>query len=97
MQGKEIINQLGNVARVSVPMLVYFLAMFAPSLVIAWYSRMTYAYAATQAFTASSNKWVDGGGRAGWGGGGVWKRVHEVRAAKRIRAGLNTLKAGRRR
>jgi hypothetical protein len=29
---------------------------------------MTYAYAATQAFTASSNKWVDGGGRAGWGG-----------------------------
>lgn len=54
-QGKEIINQLGNVARVSVPMLVYFLAMFALSLVIAWYSRMTYAYAATQAFTASSN------------------------------------------
>ena len=55
-KGKLIINQLGNVARVSVPMLLSFLIMFTLSLVVAWYTRMTYSYAAMQAFTASSNK-----------------------------------------
>jgi len=59
-QGKAIISQLGSVARVSVPMFVYFLLMFGVSLVVAWYAKMPYAYAATQAFTASSNKCVEG-------------------------------------
>ncbi|KAI8476375.1 MAG: sodium bile acid symporter family-domain-containing protein [Monoraphidium minutum] len=54
-QGKAIISQLGSVARVSVPMLAYFLLMFALSLAVAWAARMPYAYAATQAFTAASN------------------------------------------
>jgi hypothetical protein len=56
LQGKLIISQLGSVARVAVPMLLYFLIMFALSLALAWYTRMTYPYAAMQAFTASSNK-----------------------------------------
>lgn len=54
-QGKAIISELGNVARVSVPMLIYFGLMFALSFVVAWVARMPYAYAATQAFTAASN------------------------------------------
>ena len=49
-------SQLGSVARVAVPMLAYFALMFAASMAVAWAVRMPYSYAATQAFTASSNK-----------------------------------------
>ncbi|GBF99582.1 arsenite transporter [Raphidocelis subcapitata] len=54
-QGQAIVSQLGNVARVAVPMLVYFLLMFGTSLAVAWALRMPYSYAVTQAFTAASN------------------------------------------
>lgn len=55
-QGRLIVSQLGGVARVAVPMTIYFLLMFALSLALAWATKMTYPYAAMQAFTASSNK-----------------------------------------
>jgi hypothetical protein len=61
-------------------MLVYFLLMFALSLAVAWATRMPYAYAVTQAFTASSNKCVrPGGGGEGKGGGAT--ADHRVRFA----------------
>ena len=43
-------------------MLVYFPLMFGLALAAAWAARMPYAYAATQAFTAASNKCARGGG-----------------------------------
>ena len=64
-----MINELGSVARTAVPMLIYFMIMFAVSFAAAWYAKMPYAYAATQAFTASSNKW--GAGPRVFGGVGV--------------------------
>jgi ACR3 family arsenite transporter len=63
-QGKAIVTQLGGVARVAVPMLVYFLLMYALSLVIAWYARMPYAYATTQVRA--------GGGAEERGRGWLW-------------------------
>eukprot|EP00877_Chromochloris_zofingiensis_P010831 jgi/Chrzof1/6000/Cz17g00070.t1 len=54
-QGDKIIGEIGNVARVAVPMLIYFSLMFFASLAISYYCHMNYSYAVTQAFTASSN------------------------------------------
>eukprot|EP00877_Chromochloris_zofingiensis_P004850 jgi/Chrzof1/14366/Cz09g00060.t1 len=54
-QGDKIIGEIGNVARVAVPMLIYFSLMFFSSLAISYYCHMNYSYAVTQAFTASSN------------------------------------------
>jgi ACR3 family arsenite transporter len=52
---QDIIGQIANIARVAVPMFVYFIAMFFVSLGVSYWHRMSYAYAATQAFTAASN------------------------------------------
>ena len=52
-QGSKIVSEIGNVARVAVPMFIYFLIMFAGTLAVCWYSRASYSYAATQAFTAA--------------------------------------------
>lgn len=54
-QGSNIIHQIGNVARVSVPMLLYFNLMFFLSLAISHKLRMSYEFSVTQAFTAASN------------------------------------------
>ncbi|KAI9026988.1 arsenical-resistance protein [Hyaloraphidium curvatum] len=54
-QGPQIVSQIGAVARTAVPMLIYFCLMWAASFAIAWYTYAPYAYAVTQAFTASSN------------------------------------------
>jgi len=54
-QGEGIVEQIGPVARVSVPMLLYFATMFTLTLGIAYYMRFPYELAVTQAFTASSN------------------------------------------
>lgn len=52
---QDILGQVGNVARVAVPMLLYFLSMFALSLAVSFFLKMPYSFAATQAFTAASN------------------------------------------
>lgn len=56
LQGARVMADLGNVARVAVPMCMYFAAMWAGAL---WLTRRStsgsYALAVTQAFTASSN------------------------------------------
>jgi ACR3 family arsenite transporter len=52
---QDILGQVGNVARVAVPMLLYFLAMFAVSLALSVKLRASYAASVTQAFTAASN------------------------------------------
>jgi ACR3 family arsenite transporter len=54
-QGANIVNQIGNVARVAVPMFIYFTVMFFTSLLISWKLKSVYSYAVTQAFTAASN------------------------------------------
>lgn len=52
---QDILGQVGSVARVAVPMLLYFLSMFALSLAVSVKLRMPYSAAVTQAFTAASN------------------------------------------
>lgn len=54
-QGRDIINQIGPVARVSVPLLLYFTITFISTLLLARWMRFPHALAVTQAFTASSN------------------------------------------
>ncbi len=54
-QGSNIIHQIGGVARVAVPMLLYFNLMFFLSLGISYWLKMSYDFSVTQAFTAASN------------------------------------------
>ncbi|KAF8072455.1 acr3 [Scenedesmus sp. PABB004] len=54
-QGSAIVGQVGSVARVAVPMLIYFLLMFSSSLALSWATGAAYGWAAAQAFTAASN------------------------------------------
>lgn len=55
IQGHNIIDQIGNVCRVAVPMVVYFMIMFTTSLALCRWFKFGYEKAVTQAFTASSN------------------------------------------
>lgn len=52
---QDIISQIGNVARVAVPMLLYFMIMFAASMAVSYALEVRYNFAVTQAFTAASN------------------------------------------
>lgn len=52
---QDILGKVANVARVAVPMLVYFLLMFVVSLAVSVMTKMPYSFAVTQAFTAASN------------------------------------------
>lgn len=52
---QDIISQIGNVARVAVPMLVYFMMMFFASFAMSYWCKMSYEFSVTQAFTAASN------------------------------------------
>jgi ACR3 family arsenite transporter len=52
---QDIISHIGNVARVAVPMFLYFNIMFAGSLAVSYALSMPYSFAVTQAFTAASN------------------------------------------
>lgn len=52
---QDIISQAANVARVAVPMFVYFVIMFVLSLAVSYWCRMSYPFSVTQAFTAASN------------------------------------------
>ena len=55
VQSRDIINNIGSVLRVAVPLLCYFMLMFTLTLLLAYYFKFSYPYAVTQAFTASSN------------------------------------------
>jgi len=55
LQGHQVINEIGDVFRVAVPMLLYFSTMWTSTVLIAWRARYTYDNAVTQAFTSSSN------------------------------------------
>ena len=55
IQGRAIVEDLGSVCRVAVPMLVYFVLMFSASLALCRWLQFGYEKAVTQAFTASSN------------------------------------------
>jgi len=54
-QGPTIVSQIGNVARVAVPFVIYFSLMWAIAIAASWYFYAPYAYAVTQSFTAASN------------------------------------------
>lgn len=55
LQGHRVIQEIGNVFRVAVPMLLYFTIMWIGTVSIAWRGGSKYDTAVTQAFTASSN------------------------------------------
>jgi len=55
MQGQKILAAPLEVLRVALPLLVYFLVMFAVSFAISIWRRFPYELAATQSFTAASN------------------------------------------
>eukprot|EP00906_Rhabdomonas_costata_P006742 RCo009781 len=54
-QGNRVVSEVGSVARVAVPMLLYFLLLFMGSLAFCWFTAVAYPLAVTQAFTAASN------------------------------------------
>jgi ACR3 family arsenite transporter len=55
MQGQKILAAPLDVLRVALPLLVYFLVMFAVSFAISIWRKFPYELAATQSFTAASN------------------------------------------
>jgi ACR3 family arsenite transporter len=55
IQGKNIIENIGDVCRVAVPMVMYFCLMFTGSLLLCRKFEFGYEKSVTQAFTASSN------------------------------------------
>ncbi|GAQ89538.1 arsenite transporter [Klebsormidium nitens] len=55
LQGKQIVHNLGDVARVAVPLLVYFAITFWGTLAVCCALKISYPKSITQTFTASSN------------------------------------------
>lgn len=55
LQGDQILSQPWTVARVAIPLLCYFVGMFAIALLVAKLSGMDYAQSASVAFTAAGN------------------------------------------
>lgn len=55
MQGERILAAPLDVLRVAMPLLIYFLLMFAVSFAVSIWRRFPYELAATQSFTAASN------------------------------------------
>ncbi len=55
MQGEKILAAPLDVLRVAIPLVVYFLLMFAVSFAVSLWRRFPYELAATQSFTAASN------------------------------------------
>lgn len=54
-QAKNVIDHIGDVCRVAVPMFVYFLIMWIATLLVTRKFHSTYEQCVTQSFTASSN------------------------------------------
>ena len=55
MQGDKILSQPGDVVRIAVPLMFYFVLMFAVSFGISLWRKFSYQMSATQSFTAASN------------------------------------------
>ena len=55
MQGEKILAAPLDVLRVAIPLLIYFLLMFAVSFAVSIWRKFRYQLAATQSFTAASN------------------------------------------
>jgi ACR3 family arsenite transporter len=55
MQGDKIISQPGDVVRIAIPLVFYFLLMFAVSFGISIWRKFSYKMSTTQSFTAASN------------------------------------------
>jgi ACR3 family arsenite transporter len=55
MQGEKILAAPLDVLRVAIPLVIYFLLMFAVSFVVSFWRKFPYELAATQSFTAASN------------------------------------------
>src|SRR5699024_11928320 len=55
MQGEQITSQPWTVARLAIPLLIYFVGMFALALVVSKAAGMNYAQSASVSFTAAGN------------------------------------------
>ncbi|KAG0231763.1 hypothetical protein BGW41_002115 [Actinomortierella wolfii] len=55
LQGHEIVNDIGNVLRTAVPLVLYFVGIFVAVLAWCYRSRIPYEIAVPQCFTAASN------------------------------------------
>jgi ACR3 family arsenite transporter len=55
MQGDKILARPLDVLRVALPLVTYFVLMFAVSFFLSWLLKFSYALATTQSFTAASN------------------------------------------
>ncbi len=55
MQGDRILSQPWDVVRIAIPLVVYFVLMFAISMALSLWRRYRYELATTQSFTAASN------------------------------------------
>jgi ACR3 family arsenite transporter len=55
MQGDQILDKPLDVLRVAIPLVVYFVLMFAVSFAVSLWRKFPYELAATQSFTAASN------------------------------------------
>ena len=55
LQGDQVLNQPGDVARIAAPLLIYFVVTFCVSMVIGRLLRMNYERSTTLAFTAAGN------------------------------------------
>lgn len=54
-QGRQVVHQIVSVVRVAAPLLVYFVAIFFTTILVARKLGFKYSFAVTQSFTASSN------------------------------------------
>ncbi|KAF9346137.1 hypothetical protein BGX34_004158 [Mortierella sp. NVP85] len=55
LQGHEIVNDIGNVLRTAVPLIIYFIVIFVGVLVWCIAAKIPYDIATPQCFTAASN------------------------------------------
>lgn len=55
LQGEQVMSQPFDVARIALPLLIYFVATFCASMVIGWALRLGYERSTTLAFTAAGN------------------------------------------
>ena len=55
LQGEQVLTNPMDVVRIAIPLLVYFVVIFAASMVIGWMLRMGYERTTTLSFTAAGN------------------------------------------
>ncbi|GAQ91548.1 hypothetical protein KFL_008040040 [Klebsormidium nitens] len=55
LQGKQVVHNLGDVARVTVPLLIYFAITFSGTLFVCKKLKISYPKSVTQVFTSASN------------------------------------------